>query len=229
MVRGDHVGGLDGPARADGRGLLTGRQVDEPGDLAVAVEVGHAPFETPDQQHAAVHLEEIGARVVERQRLGRIHGCVVYWSVGTVSHMGSRAMSQQIEIPDSFPGVGDVSGRRVVLTGASRGLGELIAHAFSRGGAKVALVARTERDLKMVADALPGPTLQFSGDVRDAEFNEAVAEGTVSAWGGVDVWICNAGISPIVAGPLGTAPHVWREVIDGNLPGAFFGDCAPPR
>jgi NAD(P)-dependent dehydrogenase (short-subunit alcohol dehydrogenase family) len=138
-------------------------------------------------------------------------------------------MSQQIEIPDSFPGVGDVSGRRVVLTGASRGLGELIAHAFSRGGASVALVARTERDLKAVADALPGPTLLFPGDVRDAEFNEAVAEGTVSAWGGVDVWICNAGISPIVAGPLGTAPHVWREVIDVNLTGAFFGACAAAR
>lgn len=138
-------------------------------------------------------------------------------------------MSQQIEIPDSFPAVGDVNGRRVVLTGASRGLGELIAHAFSRGGAKVALVARTERDLKSVADALPGPTLQFSGDVRDAEFNEAVAEGTVSAWGGVDVWICNAGISPIVAGPLGTAPQVWRDVIDVNLTGAFFGACAAAR
>ncbi|HEX4217506.1 MAG TPA: SDR family NAD(P)-dependent oxidoreductase [Acidimicrobiales bacterium] len=132
-------------------------------------------------------------------------------------------MSQPIEIPDSFPGVGDVDGKRVVLTGASRGLGELIAHAFSRAGAKVALVARTEQDLKVVADALPGFTLQFPGDVRDAAFNETVARETASAWGGVDVWICNAGISPVVAGPLGTAPEVWREVIDVNLTGAFLG------
>ena len=56
-----------------------------------------------------------------------------------------------------------------------------------------------------------------------------MADGTVSAWGGVDVWICNAGISPIVAGPLGTAPDVWREVIDVNLTGAFFGACAAAR
>jgi NAD(P)-dependent dehydrogenase (short-subunit alcohol dehydrogenase family) len=138
-------------------------------------------------------------------------------------------MPERIEIPDVFPRVGDVSDKRVVLTGAGRGLGELIAHALSRAGAKVALVARTERDLKLVADALGGPTLQFCGDVRDADFNDSVADGTVSEWGGVDVWICNAGISPIVAGPVETAPEVWREVIDVNLTGAFLGARAAAR
>jgi NAD(P)-dependent dehydrogenase (short-subunit alcohol dehydrogenase family) len=138
-------------------------------------------------------------------------------------------MRERIEIPDSFPSVEDVSGRRVVVTGAGRGLGELIAHAFSLAGASVALVGRTERDLKAVADTLPGPTLQFCGDVRDADFNEAVADGTVSEWGGVDVWIGNAGISPVVAGPLGTDPEVWRDVIDVNLTGAFLGARAAAR
>jgi NAD(P)-dependent dehydrogenase (short-subunit alcohol dehydrogenase family) len=116
-----------------------------------------------------------------------------------------------------------------VLTGAGRGLGALIAHAFSHAGAKVALVSRTERDLKAVADALPGPTLVFCGDVRDAEFNEAVADGTMAEWGGVDVWICNAGISPVVAGPLRIEPAVWRDVIDINLTGAFLGARAAAR
>lgn len=138
-------------------------------------------------------------------------------------------MPERIEIPDSFPSVGGVTDKRVVITGAGRGLGELIAHAFSRGGANVALVARTEREIKSVAGALPGPTLVFCGDVRDADFNETVADGTVSEWGGVDVWICNAGISPIVAGPRDTAPEVWREVIDVNLTGAFLGARAAAR
>ena len=66
-------------------------------------------------------------------------------------------MATEIEIPDSFPGPGTVAGKRVVITGASRGLGALLAHAFSAAGASVALVARTERGLKAVADALPGP------------------------------------------------------------------------
>ena len=138
-------------------------------------------------------------------------------------------MPKRIEIPSEFPAVGDVSGKRVVLTGAGRGLGELIAHALSRAGACVALVARTERDLAAVAEALTGPTLQFSGDVRDPDFNDAVADQTVAAWGGVDVWICNAGISPVVAGPRQTDAAVWRQVLEVNLTGAFLGARAAAR
>jgi NAD(P)-dependent dehydrogenase (short-subunit alcohol dehydrogenase family) len=138
-------------------------------------------------------------------------------------------MAEQIEIPGSFPGAGDVTGKRVVITGASRGLGQLLAHAFSHGGARVALVARTEKDLKEVAVLLPGPTLVLSGDVTDGEFNEAVADAAVAEWGGVDVWICNAGISPIVAGPLTIDPSVWREILEVNLTGAFLGARAAAR
>ena len=113
-------------------------------------------------------------------------------------------MTDQIEIPDAFPASGEVDGKRVVMTGAGPGLGALLAHAFSAAGARVVLVARTETDLKAVAGALPGPTLVLGGDVTDEEFNESVADAAVAEWGGVDVWICNAGISPVVAGPRET-------------------------
>ena len=122
-----------------------------------------------------------------------------------------------------------MTGKRVVITGASRGLGRLLAKAFSQGGARVALVARTESDLKAVAGELPGPSVVFSGDVTDDAFNEVVADGTVAEWGGVDVWICNAGISPIRAGPLKTDPSAWREILDVNLTGAFLGARAAAR
>ncbi len=138
-------------------------------------------------------------------------------------------MADPIEIPEFFPRPGDVEGKRVVLTGASRGLGALLAHAFSRAGARVALVARTEADLKELAAALPGPTLVMSGDVTDEDFNESVADATVAEWGGVDVWICNAGISPVVAGPRRTQPAVWRQVLEVNLTGTFLGARAAAR
>lgn len=134
-----------------------------------------------------------------------------------------------IEIPDSFPGAGDVAGKRVVVTGAGRGLGRLLAHAFSGAGARVALVARTERDLKAVAAELPGPAIVCPGDVTDAAFNEAVADAAVAEWGGLDVWISNAGISPVVSGPRGTDPALWRRVLDVNLTGAFLGARAAAR
>ena len=138
-------------------------------------------------------------------------------------------MSEQIEIPRSLPRGGDVSGKRVVLTGAGRGLGRLLAHAFSQAGASVALVARTERELKALADELPGPSLVHAGDVTDEAANEAAADAAVAAWGGVDAWICNAGISPVVAGPLATDPATWRKVLDVNLTGAFLGARAAAR
>jgi NAD(P)-dependent dehydrogenase (short-subunit alcohol dehydrogenase family) len=144
---------------------------------------------------------------------------VLYWSVQD----REEAMAEQIDIPASFPDGSDVTGKRVVLTGAGRGLGRLLAHAFSDGGARVALVSRTETELKTVAEELPGPALVCCGDVTDAEFNEEVATTTVTAWGGIDVWICNAGISPLVAGPLETDPSVWRAVLEVNLTGAFLG------
>jgi NAD(P)-dependent dehydrogenase (short-subunit alcohol dehydrogenase family) len=132
-------------------------------------------------------------------------------------------MAGKIDIPASFAGSSDVTGKRVVITGASRGLGRLLAHAFSQGGARVALVARTETDLKAVSAELPGPSLALVGNVTDGDFNEAVADATVAEWGGVDVWICNAGISPILAGPRNTDPSVWREILEVNLTGSFLG------
>src|SRR5205823_4170953 len=92
-----------------------------------------------------------------------------------------------------------------------------------------ALVARTERDLKAVAEALPGRSLVLKGDITHEDFNEAVVDAVVAEWGGVDVWICNAGISPVVAGPRRTDPSVWRQVLDVNLTGAFLGARAAAR
>jgi NAD(P)-dependent dehydrogenase (short-subunit alcohol dehydrogenase family) len=138
-------------------------------------------------------------------------------------------MTDPIDIPPSFPEPGHVRGKRVVITGAGRGLGCLLAHAFSHAGASVALVARTEKDLKSVAEALPGPNLVLSGDVTDEDFNESVADAAVAEWGGLDVWICNAGISPVVGGPRDTEASMWRQVLEVNLTGAFLGARAAAR
>jgi len=138
-------------------------------------------------------------------------------------------MSDQIHIPDSFPTPGAVTGKRIVITGASRGLGKLLAHAFSDAGALVTLVARTERDLKAVAEELPGPSLVLGGDVTNEDFNEAIADATVAEWDGLDAWICNAGISPVVAGPRHTDAGVWRQVLEVNLTAAFLGARAAAR
>ena len=145
--RGDDVGGPERPAGADGGRLLPDRQVHEAGHLAVAVERGHPLLEPADHQHPPVHLEQVVG--------GSHRPCIVL--VGTTTGRGDDRADRDPRAP--CPGRGDVRGKRVVLTGAGRGLGRLLAHAFSQAGALVALVARTEADLKDVAAELPGPSL----------------------------------------------------------------------
>ncbi|MEW6470763.1 MAG: SDR family NAD(P)-dependent oxidoreductase [Actinomycetota bacterium] len=128
-----------------------------------------------------------------------------------------------IRIPESFPDPGDVKGRRVVVTGASRGLGRLIATAFARAGARVALVARDADALEEVAADLGGDALACPADVSDPSGNDSVVDRVVTAWGGLDVWVANAGISPIVASAVDTPPEVFRRVVDVNLNGVFYG------
>jgi NAD(P)-dependent dehydrogenase (short-subunit alcohol dehydrogenase family) len=218
MGRGDDVGRPQWPARADGGRFLSDREVHEAGDFAVAIKGRDALFEATDHQHPAVHFKKVA---------GRHEACSVL--TGTNPEGLRRQMTEEIEIPGSFPRGADVSGKRVVITGAGRGLGRLLAHAFSHGGASVALVARTETDLKTVAAEIPGASFVYAGDVTDPDFNESVADGVLSEWGGLDVWICNAGISPILAGPREIDPAVWRDVLDVNLTGAFLGARAAAR
>ena len=142
--------------------------------------------------------------------------------------MIDRVLSD-MAIPDNLPSPADVRDKRVVVTGASRGLGRVIATAFARSGATVGLVARTGHPLRELADALPGKHLVFVGDVRDEEFNSHVADSMAAECGGMDAWIANAGISPVYRLSESTDARAWHAVIGTNLAGAFFGAKAAAR
>lgn len=114
-------------------------------------------------------------------------------------------------------------GKRVVVTGASRGLGRAISASFVAAGARVALVARGVEGLEELARELGGETLVCAADVGDPDSNLQVAAEVVDAWGGIDVWIANAGVSPVVGGPLQTSIEDWRHVMMINLDGVFYG------
>ena len=116
-----------------------------------------------------------------------------------------------------------VAGRRVVITGAGRGLGRALATAFDAAGAQLALVARSASAIEEVAGSLAGDPVVCAGDVRDERFNESVGDQMLSRFGGVDVWIANAGVSAEAASVTGMSADAWREVIDVNLTGTFLG------
>jgi len=83
-------------------------------------------------------------------------------------------------------------GTRVLVTGASRGLGRALAEAFAWRGATLGLVARTEDELRSLADELPGDQHKILlADVADRRQIGAA----IDAFGDIDVVVANAGVA----------------------------------
>jgi len=83
---------------------------------------------------------------------------------------------------------------RVILTGATRGIGRATARALAGRGATVGLVARNQQDLAALARELPGSVV-MAADVGDAGGLDAAVQGFISEAGGLDAVIANAGVA----------------------------------
>jgi NAD(P)-dependent dehydrogenase (short-subunit alcohol dehydrogenase family) len=119
-------------------------------------------------------------------------------------------------------GRGRLAGRTAGITGASTGIGRGIAELFLREGASVALMARDAARLRATADALGAPdrVLAFPGDVGQTADADAFVATTVDRFGGLDVFVSNAGIHRVVPF-LETSDETWDEVFRTNVRGAF--------
>ncbi len=88
--------------------------------------------------------------------------------------------------------------KTIVITGASSGIGEAMARVYAAQGARVVLGARNaERLAKLTAEihAAGGQAAWCAVDVAVPEQCKALIDKTVTTFGGIDVLICNAGIS----------------------------------
>src|SRR5260221_14056013 len=83
--------------------------------------------------------------------------------------------------------------RVVVITGASSGIGAVLAEKIGQRGAHVVLVARRERELAEVAARAGAQALPVVADVTRRADVERVLASALARFGGVDVWINNAG------------------------------------
>jgi NAD(P)-dependent dehydrogenase (short-subunit alcohol dehydrogenase family) len=111
----------------------------------------------------------------------------------------------------------DLTGRRALVTGASRGIGRAIAVAYAERGAQVLAVARSEDGLRETADLANGAAVEIHpADLRDPATIRACVERAAEQMGGIDILVNNAADdhdSPIEKTDL----SVWQRVLELNL------------
>lgn len=119
----------------------------------------------------------------------------------------------------------DLSGRRVLITGASRGIGLAIADGMARCGAAVAITGRKLDTLNIAAEQLRtsgaavSPFTCNQGQAADIDelFRCLDEQGFVA-----DVAVINAATNPIMSPLIDTEPSAWQKILDVNLTGAWL-------
>jgi 3-oxoacyl-[acyl-carrier protein] reductase len=120
--------------------------------------------------------------------------------------------------------MGSLTGKVVIVTGASRGIGAAASVALAKAGATVMLVARDGRLAADVAQGIitsGGRASAASCDVSDYAAVEAVVSDTEGRFGRVDALINNAGVIEPIASIADSNPADWARNIQINLVGAY--------
>lgn len=122
--------------------------------------------------------------------------------------------------------MGYLSGKTVLVTGASSGIGRATALAFAREGARVAVCARREdrlKDLELeLKKAGAGEVRTFSLDVSQRDAVERILKGLPEEWSAIDVLVNNAGLSRGLTKVYEDDPQNWEEMIDTNIKGLLY-------
>ncbi len=116
-----------------------------------------------------------------------------------------------------------ISGKTVLITGASRGIGESAARLFAQAGANVVLTARSGAAIEAIAADIGDRALAVTCDVADYAQVVTAVERTVAHFGTLDILINNAGIIEPVSHLDSSDPDAWGQVIDINVKGVYHG------
>lgn len=131
-------------------------------------------------------------------------------------------------------GVLDLTGRRALVTGGSRGIGAAIVRLLAAAGADVMIGYRSRNiDAEaVVADAKQygGRACVYAADVSSADGAEDLVRATVAEFGGIDIFVGNAGIWPEQEIPFSAMDATrWHRTIRENLDSTFFTTAAVTR
>jgi NAD(P)-dependent dehydrogenase (short-subunit alcohol dehydrogenase family) len=118
----------------------------------------------------------------------------------------------------------DLNGRVAIVTGASRGLGQMFARALARAGADLVITSRDRASLaafEAETTALGRRVVPLELDVRDQASIERMVAAAEEAFGHLDILVNNAGCN-IRKLALDVTWDDWNTILDTNLRGGFF-------
>lgn len=113
--------------------------------------------------------------------------------------------------------------KTVLITGASRGIGEAAATEFAAQGANVVLLARSRKDIARIADDIGPKALAIPCDVADFAQVENAVLAAVQAFGSCDVLVNNAAVLEPIGDLHDVDAKAWDKLIDINVKGVFHG------
>jgi NAD(P)-dependent dehydrogenase (short-subunit alcohol dehydrogenase family) len=121
-----------------------------------------------------------------------------------------------MNVPELF----DLSGDVAVVTGAGRGIGEGIARVLAGAGAGVVVAARRTAEIERVAEQIRkdgGRAISVTTDVTDEDAVQALAEAACNEYGKLDIWVNNAGGSPVSQRLTKLPRDEWEATLRLNL------------
>ncbi len=116
----------------------------------------------------------------------------------------------------------DLTDKVAIVTGSSRGIGKAIAEALADQGAKVVISSRKQDACEEVADAInvkhgEGRAVAIAASISDKDALQRLVDGTMQAFGRIDVLVCNAASNPYYGPMAGISDEAFRKILDNNV------------
>lgn len=120
----------------------------------------------------------------------------------------------------------DLSGKVAIITGASRGIGEVIARTYADAGAQVVISSRKLENIALVADSInekrAGSAVAVAAHSGQRDEVEALVQRALDEFGRVDIAVNNAATNPHFGPLIDAEPWQWDKILEVNVKGYFW-------